>query len=214
MWQRIKVDALPRHSHRLPYAAIVLSGGYEEAGDSGWFRLDAGSVLFHSAFEAHLDRFWGARTEILNIPLEPSAASFVGRIADPDLLVRTAERSIREAAVLLIGSIRPERQGFLDWPEQLAADILANPSLNLSDWTRAHALRPWKVSREFQQVFGISPSAFRARARGRHAWFAVTRTSRALADIAAGLNFADQAHMTRAVKAITERPPGAWRSCK
>ena len=47
---------LPRHRHDAPYAAVVLEGGYEEAGDGGRFRVRAGDVLIHGAFSAHLDR--------------------------------------------------------------------------------------------------------------------------------------------------------------
>jgi hypothetical protein len=46
---------LPRHRHESGYLALVLSGGYEEAGDRGRFHVHAGNVVLHGAFEAHMD---------------------------------------------------------------------------------------------------------------------------------------------------------------
>jgi hypothetical protein len=42
MWQSIRASALGRHVHEEAYAALVLSGGYEEAGDHGRFQVKAG----------------------------------------------------------------------------------------------------------------------------------------------------------------------------
>jgi hypothetical protein len=41
------------HSHRTSYAAIILAGGYEEAGDQGLFRAKVGDVLFQERFKSH-----------------------------------------------------------------------------------------------------------------------------------------------------------------
>jgi AraC-like DNA-binding protein len=44
---------------------------------------------------------------------------------------------------------------------------------------------------------------------------AIRTTDASLVDIAAQFGFADQAHMTRSVKNLTARCPGAWRlACK
>jgi hypothetical protein len=44
----------------------------------------------------------------------------------------------------------------------------------------------------------------------RAAWLQITGSSDPLSRIAANLGFADQAHMTRAVKALTGAPPTRW----
>ena len=75
---------------------------------------------------------------------------------------------------------------------------------------RAH---PWAISRGFEQVFGVSPSAFRARARARLAWSAIRDGDEPLAQLAVRLGFADQSHKTRGVKAATGLTPQQWR-CK
>src|SRR5450432_402684 len=68
----------PRHIHDKPYASIVLSGGYEEAGDHGRFRVSAGDVIFHERFEAHLDRFSAAGVVVLNLKIPDNRAVLPG----------------------------------------------------------------------------------------------------------------------------------------
>ena len=52
--RRRGLTVLSRHRHEASYAALVISGGYEEAGDRGRQRARAGDVVIHGAFEAHL----------------------------------------------------------------------------------------------------------------------------------------------------------------
>lgn len=209
--QRIRTAAFPRHTHVSAYASIVLAGAYEEAGDSGRFLLSVGNVLLHSAFEAHLDRFSNSGAVVLNLPLSSDTDNGFGRIRDLDRVVRTAEKSTREATLLLSEAFETEDSAFDDWPDTLARELGANPSLILTVWAEEKSLGISTVCRGFQQLFGISPSAFRARMRARRAWFEIRRSSARLADIAATCGFADQAHMTRVVKSVTGGTPGTWR---
>jgi AraC-like DNA-binding protein len=204
---------LGHHTHRETYAAILLSGGYEEAGDYGRFQVQAGDVILHERFETHLDRFPASGAVVLNLrlPVDRSFLPGVANVADADSIARAVERSPTEAADLLLSVIatRPSRN--IDWPDELAAALIQNPSLNLSVWSDSKGLAPWTVSRGFAQVFGISPSAFRVRTRARHAWKAIQTSKEPLAKIVADLDFADQAHMTRSVKQLTGTAPQAWR---
>ena len=94
MWQTIRASALGRHVHERAYAALVLSGGYEEAGDHGRFRVKASDVIFHEQFEAHLDRFCETGVVVLNLRL-PVGCSY------PPGIACVAERSCRDALDLL-----------------------------------------------------------------------------------------------------------------
>ncbi len=207
---------IPRHRHDRAYAAVVLTGGYEECGSGGRFRASAGDVLLHRAFDAHLDRFSPAGARILNLVLpDPPPSCDLGRISDPDALVRAAERDPAEARDVLreqLREVRPDRE---DWPDVLARRLLEDPACRLEIWASEHRLSPETVSRGFGKVFGVSPACFRAEARARRA-LALLATSAAgshsLAAIADAAGFADQAHMTRAVRSLTGLPPGAWRS--
>ena len=214
MHQTIRRVALRRHVHLTPYAALVLSGGYEEAGDNGRFQVSAGNVIFHDHFEAHLNRFQTEGATVLNLPLLCGNCRLSGmaRVANPDLVVVMAERCGRTAADLLVSLAERCEFRFADWPDVLAARLIDDTSVMLSEWGEQHGLTPWTVSRGFAQVFGISPEVFRARARSRQALGAIRDTQSSLATIAAEFGFADQAHMTRSIRQLTGSSPSAWRS--
>lgn len=211
--RRSGFTVLPRHRHEHSYLALVISGGYEEAGDRGRHRVQAGDIVVHGAFEAHLNRYDAVSSEVLNIALpdwmEPAAP--VMRTPDPDTAIRLAERDPREAASFLLSSMKPIELRLCDWPEELAAALVLNPHLRIGHWARVRGLADATVSRGFRKVFGLSPSAYRAQVRGRHAWMQVLRGSQPLTSVAFDSGFCDQAHMTRTVRAITGHPPGAWR---
>ena len=120
MWQTIGTSVLGRHSHENPYAALVLSGAYEEAGDQGRFHVEAGDVVLHDRFEAHLDRVSSLGAVVLNLRL-PAPNLFtpgIAKIVDIDLLVRTAEVSEAEAAELLLSKVQERkhmRTGRMSW---------------------------------------------------------------------------------------------------
>jgi AraC-like DNA-binding protein len=217
VWQTIRAPIIGRHIHKRAYAALVLSGCYEEAGDSGRHRVQAGNVVLHEAFEAHLDRIPASGAVVLNVPLPAVYAlrSGVGRVEDPDAIVRLVEKGDLEAAALLLSSTELREPEFQDWPDELAASMAQNASINFSCWSEAKGIPAWHLSRTFAKVFAISPCAFRARARTRLAWRAIRTASAPLSAIAAQFGFSDQAHMARSVKTMTGRCPSAWRSlCK
>jgi len=213
-WQTIRSSVFARHSHDRAYAALVLSGSYEEAGDHGRFKVEAGDTVLHGRFEAHVNRFSGSGAVVLNLalPMETSFLPGPATIADPDLIVRLAERNRGQAARLLLSSIIGRKPGHEDWPDELASALVVNPSLSLLRWSESKGLMPWTVSRGFMQVFGISPAAFRARTRAHRAWNTLTASEEPLAAIAADLGFADQSHMTRSVKQLTGMTPQTCRN--
>src|SRR5579883_1985880 len=212
--RRPSLEYIPRHRHQSPYLALVLSGGYEEAGDYGRRRVGPGDIVFHGRFTAHLDRFSRAGAEILNLALpenfEPTFP--FARVTDADEAARLAERDPAEAVALLLETARPARIPPLDWSDELASRLTHDPAVALRGWAREHGLTEATVSRHFRQIYGIAPKLFRAEARGRMAWKAILRGGRPLADLAFALGFADQAHTSRAVRAITGRPPSGWRT--
>jgi AraC-like DNA-binding protein len=204
---------LPRHRHQHSYLALVVSGGYEEAGDRGRHRVREGDVVIHGGFEAHLNRYHKKGADVLNIllpPLMEPATPFM-RAADPDAAVRLAERDPQEALEFLVSTMKPLPAQATDWPDDLAAALLVDPHLRLQDWARLKGLAIATVSRGFRKVFGVSPSAYRAQARGRLAWNQTVSGSEPLSSVALDWGFCDQAHMTRTVRAVTGKPPGVWR---
>lgn len=203
---------IPRHRHRQAYAAIVLTGAYEECGTCGRFFVRPGDVLLHGPFDTHLDRVQPRGAKILNLVLEDPVPAFgMGVIDDPDALVRCAEHDARQAAGLLKEQLRESRRAQGDWPDALASCLLADPDCRLGVWARQHGLAAETVSRGFFKVFGVTPASFRAEIRARGAFRRIVQGDASLASVAAACGFADQAHMSRAVRALTGSPPAAWR---
>lgn len=203
---------MPRHFHAAPYAALVLDGGYEEAGEAGRFRVEAGDVLAHAAFSAHWDHApKGAR--LLNLPLPADVpASMHGRLDDPDLVLRLAGRDPRAAGEALLAMFRPLAHRHDDPADSLASTLSAPAALDLRSWSVAHGIARQTAFRWFRAAYGVSPTRYRVEARARRAWRAITGSGDDLAHLAADLGYADQAHMTREIKAFTGRTPGAWRA--
>lgn len=206
--------AIPRHRHDTPYAAIVLAGGYEEAGDGGRYRAEPGDVLIHAAFSTHLDRPPAQRTTVLNLPLPMlwTRASSRMRVGDVDVLARLAERDLREAQALLLESLGPGPGGLED-----DVDVLAAALSEVSPPPLSALSHRWKVARQtgwrrFTAAYGVGPARYRVEARARRAWSRVVVGGEGLSDIALAEGFADQAHMTRDVRALTGRTPGQWRT--
>jgi AraC-like DNA-binding protein len=192
--------------------AVVLSGGYEECGSRGRFNVGAGDVLAHDAFDAHLDRFRDKGAQILNLVLTNAMPGIsIGRVADPDAIARAAELDPLEAADQLRAQLRTAHRRFQDWPDILAADILRDSDCRLDSWARNHGLAAETISRGFGQVFGVTPATFRAEVRARRAFALITAGNAPLVAIAAATGFADQAHMSRATRALTGSPPSWWR---
>lgn len=200
-------ERLPRHRHAEGYIAVVLGGGYEEAGDAGRFTLRPGMVVVHGGWTAHLDRFGVHGAEVLNLPLAPGLAPGVGTIDDPDAAARLAERDPRAATAFVAERFRASGERHADWPDLLAAALSADPDLAIASWARGIGLDPASVSRGFARAYGASPKRFRIEARTRRALAALSGWRGTLADLAADQGFADQAHMARAIAAMTGVPP-------
>lgn len=201
-----------RHRHASGYAALVLEGGYVEAGDSGRRSVTAGEVVLHEGFEAHFNRFGGRGAWVLNLPLPDGwrpSQSFM-RISDPDRIARIAERDPRAATSDLLEQLAPVEPQPGDWPDHLATALRGDTRLCLAAWAGKTGIAPGSVSRGFRQTYGVSPARYRSEARTRQALRRLSGPA-SLADLALDAGFADQAHMTRAIVALTGRTPGVWR---
>jgi AraC-like DNA-binding protein len=203
--------SIPRHRHRQPYAAVILSGGYEETGNLGRYRVRPGQVLLHRSFDAHLDRFDSSGADVLNLLLDEEPGFGLACIEDPDAITRIAERDPSAAAETLQGQLRRIEPAIADWPDLLARELIDDPRLRLDGWARRHGLAQESISRGFKRVFSASPAAFRAEARAQIALSRIAGGATSLAGVAAEAGFADQSHMTRAITGLTGRPPGYWR---
>lgn len=212
-------ECLGAHRHDFAYAALVLEGGYEEAGPEGVWRIAAGDLVLHPPFHLHLNRFERGAARVLNLTLAHAAAKplkttryAVLRPRDPDRFARGARRdghealeeALAESAACAAGPPR-------DWLDAFAADLRAAPDARIGDLARAYDVTPTHAARAFSRRFGVTPAAFRAEQRLRAGLQALAEAAVSLADVAADCGFADQAHLTRSVVAATGQTPSRLR---
>ncbi|TCV97694.1 AraC family transcriptional regulator [Luteibacter rhizovicinus] len=203
---------LPWHVHVHAYATLVLEGGYEEAGECGRWHVQAGDVLFHAPFSTHANQTAARGARLLNLTIPDSVRqSTCGKVDDMDLLVRLAERDPLEATAALMLNWQPARSKLLDAPDLLAQALSDPDAMGVQAWSRQQGVSRETAFRWFQSAYGVAPTRYRIEARARRTWRMIVEGTDDLADIAAWAGYADQAHMTRDIKAFTGRAPGAWR---
>jgi AraC-like DNA-binding protein len=184
-----------------------LAGGYVEAGDRGRIRVAAGQVVVHGAYEAHQDHFARAGALVLNLPLLGNLDAFTGVVTDADAIAREAERDIRGAAALLRETICPLNALLSDWPDLLAEALASQRDFSIEGWADQMGLTPQSISRGFRQAYGVSPKRYRLEQRTLRALRRLQTWPGTLAALAADVGFSDQAHLARAVLAMTGVAP-------
>jgi AraC-like DNA-binding protein len=202
-----------RHAHPEPYAALLLDGRYEEAGEAGRWQVGSGEVLVHAAFAVHHNRGLSGRALILNLPLPVNATDRSAHffVRDPDALARVAEHDPVAAAELLWEQLIPGRAAASDASDLLAMQLSGANSLPIAAWSRQLGVRRETVFRHFRAAYGVAPSRYRLEARARRAWRELIGADHSLAEVALAAGFADHAHMSRAVRMLTGRTPSDWR---
>lgn len=201
-------DRMPRHRHVEAYVALVLAGGYLEAGDRGRLRIEAGQAVFHGRYESHRNEFFGHGAQVLNLPVPAGDIGHVqGVVADADAIVRLAERDLAQAAELLQATCRPCTARLDDWPDLLASALASDPALNIAAWADSQGIAPQSISRGFRRAYGTTPKRYRLELRAVQALRRLPGWQGSMAMLAAETGFADQAHMTRTIVAMTGVAP-------
>jgi AraC-like DNA-binding protein len=206
-------EAPSRHLHADSYASVILSGSFVEAGFGGRVHVQPGDVLLHRSFDCHANSSTCSRTvTILSLPWREAWEEGHFRVADPDFLVRLAEKDPRESMSALTACMQPANSAPHHWTEILASDLQTTAGLSLRRWARSFGMRPEALSRGFHREFGVSPKQYRLEARARRAWREVLRSPRTLTTIAHELGFSDLSHLSRSVRLLTGHSPSTWRS--
>jgi AraC family transcriptional regulator len=205
------LEAATRHQHRQSYLAFVMKGSYREIGDQGAFDVHAGDILHHGFFEAHSNQIGKNGTEVINVAL-PAVAQLPSafRISNFDDCVSRAQagETIVAEDLEVVQVIRPHEA---DWEDELAALLRKTPNIKLSQWANQNGLTPETISRGFKRHFGLTAAEYRMIVQAQGAWQKIASTALPLTAIALDYGYCDQAHMTRAIVALTGAPPGYWR---
>jgi AraC-like DNA-binding protein len=206
---------VPRHRHLHPYAIVLIEGRFDQVSYAGRARVQAGDLLVQPTLDAHANRMPGTRgARILRLPWrDVDGLGGVFALPDLDAIVRAAERDPREAAEHARAQCQAlaPRGVAADLPDQLAAALVAGGVTSLAAWAAQRGVARETVARSFSAAFGVPARQFRAELKAREAWLRIVRTADSLAEIANTVGFADQAHMTRWVRALTGGSPAAWR---
>lgn len=165
----------------------------------------------HAAGEAHADWFGGSATELISFELERSLRAGAYWCSDADAIARALLAG--EPPDCCLSSLTPVA-GEADWPDLLAAALRDDSALAIGDWAAAHGLRPESVSRGFARAYGVTPAAYRLGVRVKGAVNSLGDGSLSLAEIAFANGFADQPHMTRALRSEIGCTPGQLRKVK
>lgn len=205
---------LPRHRHDHGYASVVLAGRFTEASFWGLMPAQPGDVLLHGRFDSHCDYGQGGtcKVQILRLPWVNDQVEGHFRVSDPDEIVRIAEDDPQIAMEVLAQRMRPAQVTHPHWTHVLAMALRSEDPLSLQQWAARMGVRPEALSRGFRRYFGTSPKLYRLEARSRRAWQQVVQSPETLTAIAHECGFADLAHLSRSVRALTGAPPSAWRA--
>jgi AraC-like DNA-binding protein len=202
----------PRHRHLEPYAILVLRGAFAQTSYAGRVRVGAGDLLVQPPLDCHANQMLTPGAEILRLPW-PDVADLGGvyPLPDADAIARAAERDPLDAAALARAHAMTRNRAANDLPDLLAAALVAGTVPSLAAWAERAGVARETVARAFTAAYGVPARRFRVELRARAAWLTIVRTRHPLAAIAAATGFADQAHMTRDIRALTGAPPAAWR---
>jgi AraC-like DNA-binding protein len=207
---------LPRHAHAASYVTLVLEGRYEQVGYGGRWRAQAGDVLVQPTLDCHSDTMSSRGLVLMRLPWRHEAGlGGVWRGLDVDEIRRagTADPAAGRALVAALVTARPPLAPVEEhWVDPLVARLAADPRLSIADWAQGAGRSREATARAFGVRFGVAPARLRLELRTRAAWLRIVGTREALSVIAQELGFADQAHMTRAVRWLTQATPGWWRS--
>ncbi len=204
-------EVLGTHRHERPYVAVVLSGSYVETGPDGAWMCEAGDLVVHPPFHLHADRMSTRGARVLNFVL-PFAAipSFtvstycVVRLRQPERVERTALREAIGELTEAIADGSPRQPAVpLDWCDRMATVLMSGSRSQVRSLAESEGVSAAHASREFRARFGIGPATFRAEQRLRHVLRRLAEGSDSLADIAFEAGYADQPHMSRAIRAAT-----------
>jgi AraC-like DNA-binding protein len=209
---------MPKGTVALISPGVVHSGW--PGAENGWrYRMlyPAGAVV-RAAAE---DVFGTAALSSFNLPvvqdewLFAALARLHGLSADATadgMEVEALYLSVIRAAFTRHAGYRPQDAGRiyrsgLDRVRETLETLYAEPVM-LDDLSRLAGLGKFQLLRQFKAAFGLPPHAYLRQLRVRRA-HSMILSGGTLADVAAAVGFADQAHMTPAFRAPVGYTPGA-----
>jgi len=203
------------HRHRHAYAALVLSGSYQETGPDGVWHCSAGELVVHPPYHLHANRMGSSGARVLNFELPLHVNAKLDRrhygvyaLPDPGRLERVSRRDPYAALAEADEVKHPKASRTPElWLDLLANALVEEPARPIAALARDYHYSSGHLSRAFHNRFGIAPVTFRREQRLRQALRLLSEGDQALCDIAAECGYSDQPHMNREVKLLTGLTP-------
>jgi AraC family transcriptional regulator len=228
---------LDEHAH--PWACLhwIRGGLYKERDAATTHRCGPGAILYKPPGMVHENRFdegdaWGLRLQIPRDVLpeaarERSSIQMLSPLACPLIAALWVEHEIADgpselAMAALANEIVTQVGGGAVAVPSMSTRAAGtahraiwdrwNETLSFSELADEAGVDRATLARAFRRRFGLSMGAFQRRLR-------VARALRMLDDgasvgfVAHETGFADQAHFTRAFRAVVGAPPARWRLC-
>jgi AraC family transcriptional regulator len=232
-------EDLPRHAHERAFFCLTLDGAYTERTlRAGEVAYGPWTAVFHPAGEIHVTRMGASGGRILNVEVDPdrldeaaALAPSSGASADHGggeivWLLARLRRAVRagdasgnlDAEALgteLVSTVtrashrdgRPPR-----WLARVTERLAeAGPEPSVRELAREAGVHPVHVARAFRRFHGVPPGTWRQRHRVRRACALLVSGGLSIAEAAATAGFADQSHLTRALKSVLGETPAAFR---
>jgi AraC family transcriptional regulator len=216
--------ALARHAHDLAKLAILVTGGATERIGQDLVEHRPLEVVAREKLRAHENQYHacGARSILVELDdmqlagqLAPGAARMHGRrlVAGFHAPRNARARLVRAAVGDVVAALRdaqPRRTPV--WlcraRELLFAELVHPP--RLAELAALAGVHPVHLAQAFRQHWNTTPLGY---VRAHRVFRAVELIARggALAAVAAAVGFADQSHMTRAIRRARAASPGALR---
>jgi AraC family transcriptional regulator len=204
------------HRHREAQLSLLLAGDYEEDSERGCARAGGPSLSRKPSGFEHQNRFGraGALILALNVGAAPTLDRyFVGPRTGTFVCGESLRRLLEDGSGP--ADTEGEGPGLLTnrqpWLYRAHDRLLAEPRLGIGPLARSFGLHPVRFVHLFREAFAHSPSAVRQNHRAARAVGQLICSGTPLAEIAAAEGFADQAHLSRAVRQATGWSPGRLR---
>jgi AraC family transcriptional regulator len=191
------------HEHGCAHVSLILAGGFVEEAAGRVRERFAGDSVSRGAGSRHAVRFGPSGALVLNLQsTQPSAMPKLSWEGPPLLGLAQPWSKVANAAGEAPAWLEEARRRLIEAPwrnpvGQLAADLGVH---------RVH------LARAFGAHYGLSPRVFRLRSMVGHALRLALEEDLPLAEAAPAAGFADQSHMSRAVRATCGLPIGRLRS--
>ena len=240
-WDYAADERMPPHSHPAATLGLVLRGAVEEGVRGGERQATTGAVVVKPAGVVHRNRFGPAGARMVSISLHAAGDAMLAdaertlarwRWMDGGPPARALWRLVASAADEPARAPSLLADAFWEVLDALEAEGAADLVHEAPPWIRrvrdrlhdeapaavsvramaaSMGVHPVALTRAFRRAYGVPVTAYARRLRLRAAADRVASTDEPLARVAVGAGFADQAHLTRALRDETGLTPGALR---